>query len=571
MAFERASLFGRPVFFVLTVNWNRAAQRLSDDTLADPELLRAINRGYVSVKVNADLRPDIRERYQTGAWPMVAFLLPNGKPMLSQAQDLSVARPITTTAVDAEKMLFLVNEGRVYWDKWSRLLLDVGDYWVGREAENRPTQGPADLETSDLVARWLLANADRAGGGFGAVPKFVVPAVDEYAALRQARGRGELREHTQTTLELLVASALYDPIEGGVHRLASAPSFRGIHYEKMLGGNAALVRELTFSLREAHSPELRAALSSTAGFIVNVLGRAEGGLWLAQLADSTSPDGGGYWRAEPGQRGDPPPVDRIVLAGANALAGAALLRAGLLLEDEELARSGRAVVAFVHEQAYHPGRGVIHSIEPIGDPSIYLRAQADAALGFVDAYETTGEAMFLEAAKRIVEFVQANLSDPRLGAMRDHLQDPLSIGQLINPRWPVRANARLARTMLRLSWHGLGEEFRERAMEILATYCGELPAFGVHGTEPALAIEEGTAEPLRITISGPPQAAETRALRRAAVNSPWAWTLVLTGDRSANRPSAQLLWRGKQRKVGRADELHRAIDKLTAKPVGAPS
>ena len=77
--FQRATLFGEPVFFLLTVNWNRAAQQLEQATLADRDVLRLINSRYVSLKVNADLRPDIRERYQTGVWPAVAFLLPNGK------------------------------------------------------------------------------------------------------------------------------------------------------------------------------------------------------------------------------------------------------------------------------------------------------------------------------------------------------------------------------------------------------------------------------------------------------------------------------------------------------------
>ena len=426
----------------------------------------------------------------------------------------------------------MLQEGGVYWDGWTGLLLQVGDVWAERESERRPAGGPAEVEASDLATRWLLANADRMNGGFGAFPKYVLPAVHEYAALRWARGQGELGEHTRHTLEVLVASPLFDPVEGGVHRLAGAPSFGAIQYEKMLEGNAALVRELTYALREKDSPELREALEATSRFIVDVLGRPEGGFWLAQSADIRSTDGGGYWQAEQGQRAAPPPVDRTVLAGPSVLAGAALMRAALSLGDDELFGAGRAALDFVHDTAYHPGRGMIHAIEPSGDTAIYLVAQADAALGFADAYETTGDPRFLEAARRIVQFVRANLSDPRLAAMRDSLPDPLAVGLMRNARWPQRPNVRLARAMIRLSWHGLDEPLRQRAMQILSAYCGNITNYGVHGTELALAIEEGNSEPLRVLVSGPAEAPETRALRRAAVNSPWPWTLVSTDDRS---------------------------------------
>jgi hypothetical protein len=122
-AFRRAGLFGQPVFFVLTVNWNRAGQELARSTLQDPEVLHRLNQGYITVLVNADLRPDIRERYQTGGWPVVAFLLPDGNPLLSRVNERGVAKPITTSAVDRESLLFLLREASVYWSRQRAALL----------------------------------------------------------------------------------------------------------------------------------------------------------------------------------------------------------------------------------------------------------------------------------------------------------------------------------------------------------------------------------------------------------------------------------------------------------------
>ena len=54
LTFQRAGLFGRPVLLVLTVGWNRQAQRMDAETLSDPEVARAINDGYVAIRVDAD-------------------------------------------------------------------------------------------------------------------------------------------------------------------------------------------------------------------------------------------------------------------------------------------------------------------------------------------------------------------------------------------------------------------------------------------------------------------------------------------------------------------------------------
>ena len=43
---------------------------------------------------------------------------------------------------------------------------------------------------------------------------------------------------------------LHDRRDGGFHRMAAAPDWGGIQYEKMLEGNVHLMREMVFALRE---------------------------------------------------------------------------------------------------------------------------------------------------------------------------------------------------------------------------------------------------------------------------------------------------------------------------------
>src|SRR5262245_31222535 len=134
LAFRRAELFGHPVFFVLTVNWSRAAQRLAAETLKDPKLARTLTDGYISVVVNADLRPDVRERYQTGNWPVTALLLPDGRPMLTEANERGEPRPITMGELDPARLGYLLEQGTIYLAKWQPHLSELAEKWVAQES-----------------------------------------------------------------------------------------------------------------------------------------------------------------------------------------------------------------------------------------------------------------------------------------------------------------------------------------------------------------------------------------------------------------------------------------------------
>ena len=556
LAFHRAELFGQPVFFVLTVNWSRAAQRLAAETLANPEIARRLTDGYISVVVNADLRPDIRERYQTGSWPVMALLLPDGRPMLSEANERGEPRPITLGELDPARFGYLLDQGTTYLAQSQPRLLQLAETWVAQESPKPAPPAPADATASEPVATWLLANADEEDGGFGAAPKFLVPGLDEYAAWREARELTALRRHSRRTLERFTSSPLFDRRRGGMHRIALAASFGEIQYEKLLVNNAQLLRELVFSLRSRDSAVLRRALRQTTGFLLETLARPEGGFYLAQAADPRSDDGGGFFRGERGS--EPPPIDRLVLAGANATAGAALLRAGTLLDDARVVEAGRGALTLVHERAFRPGRGVAHALEPREEERSYLATQADVALALLDGYETTGFGPWLDAARDIVEFARRNLRDVKSGVFRDALPEPAPFGLLVNPRYPLHPTVRLARAMLRLAAIDHRPSEREEARALLARFSTDLAAYGVHAVDGALAIEEAIGEPLILRIEGRPEDPRVLALRRAAVNSPWPASRVVVGTLEG-QPGVVLEYSGKTERETDAKRLGQAI------------
>ena len=568
LTLQRAVVFNQPIFLLVTVPWNRSAQRMTEEALADPVVLRALNHDFLSLLVSADRRPDIYARYGTGNWPAGSLLLPTGAPMLSQVNAQKVALPITFGPTDVKGVMFNLTEGRKYFDKWQNFLQGMSDVYEKRVDLEEMKPGLVNAKAIDPVVRWLLGNADAKNGGFGLAPKYALPGLMEWAFLREDQNKPAIVGPARSTLIKLAASPLYDKRDGGFHRMAAAPEWGGIQYEKMLEGNVDLMREMVFALREEDDPALRAALTSTARFVTTVLARTSGGFYLAQIADPTSPDGGAYWTAADAVPGKAPPVDKLALAGQNALAGAALIRAGALLSDPALEKAGRAAVELVLERAVAPGRGAAHVIETDLEQGRYLVTQSEVAFGLLDAYEGTGDPRYLAAAKDVAEFVRNNMRAGHETAYRDHMSTGPEFGLLDMPLRPMVDNARLARVFTRLEAQGVLEDGRTVAEDILGNYTGELAVHGVRAIGPGLAIDELLNEPLFVTIEGKADDARVQEIRRAALNLRHGWIVIKSA--AGAEPAATIVWRGGTRRATDPAVLAKELKSLIDARIGAP-
>lgn len=567
-ALQRAVVLNQPIFLLVTVPWSRAAQRMAEEALADPFVLRSLNHDYLSLLVSADRRPDLYARYGTGNWPAISLLLPDGSPMLSQVNPKNVALPITLGSADKKTVMFNLGEGRKYFDRRQDVLQGVSQVYEKRIDLEEATSGSVDAKAIEPVVRWLAGNVDAKNGGFGAAPKYALPGLMEWAFLREDHGHPGTVKSARTTLEKMAAGPLFDARDGGFHRMAASPDWGSIQYEKMLASNVELMRELVFALRSTDDPTLRKALVATARYVTTVLARPTGGFYLAQVADPKSPDGGGYWTAAAHDPAKAPPIDKLVLAGPNALAGAALLRAAALLSDPALEATGRAALDLVIERSFIAGRGAGHVIESEPDRGRYLVTQSEVAFGLLDGYESTGDARYLAAAKDIAEFVRNNMRVGKETAYRDHLAVGAEFGMLDMPLRPMIDNARFARVLVRLALQGASDDGIVAAKEILGTYAGGLVLHGVRAIGPALAIDETLVEPLIVTIEGSARDGTTKALRKAALNLPRGWVVIKTAPGPA--PAATMAWRGGTRRVTDPAALGSSLKQLVSAGIGKP-
>jgi uncharacterized protein len=299
-AFARAKEEDKPVFLSIgysTCHWCHVMERESFEKESVAEVL---NRGFVSIKVDREERPDVDDIYMsavqamtgTGGWPLSLFLLPDGRPFY----------------------------GGTYFppeDRWGRpglvtLLNAISQAWTARreELESSAADMLAHLETGarrvaggeavgaealEEAARSLREQFDPKEGGFGGAPKFP-PAMRLELLIRYFLRTGEpsARGMVETTLAKMAAGGMYDQIGGGFHRYSVDARWLVPHFEKMLYDNAMLARVYLLASRTFGNPDDARIARETLDYLLVEMGPASGGFFAAQDADSDGREGTFY-------------------------------------------------------------------------------------------------------------------------------------------------------------------------------------------------------------------------------------------------------------------------------------
>jgi uncharacterized protein YyaL (SSP411 family) len=71
-AFERAERELKPVLLSLVTAWSDACAAMDRATYTNLSVGRLIEDEFIPVRVDADRRPDLNERYNLGGWPTTA-------------------------------------------------------------------------------------------------------------------------------------------------------------------------------------------------------------------------------------------------------------------------------------------------------------------------------------------------------------------------------------------------------------------------------------------------------------------------------------------------------------------
>ncbi|MFC7276815.1 thioredoxin domain-containing protein [Paractinoplanes rhizophilus] len=264
---------------------------MAHESFEDDDIARAMNDGFVSIKVDREERPDVDAVYMTatqamtgqGGWPMTVFATPDGDPFFCG------------TYFPKAHFGRLLESVREAWrDKRDEVVAQgakVVEAIGGAQLVGGPT-APISAELLAAAVGNLLKDRDKTYGGFGGAPKFP-PHMGMLFLLRhhQRTENAEALEVVRETAERMGRGGIYDQLAGGFARYSVDARWTVPHFEKMLYDNALLLRAYTQLWRLTGDPFAKRIADETTAFLLRDLGTRDGGLASALDADAAGVEG----------------------------------------------------------------------------------------------------------------------------------------------------------------------------------------------------------------------------------------------------------------------------------------
>jgi uncharacterized protein YyaL (SSP411 family) len=415
-AFEEAKQLDRPILLSISAVWCHWCHVMDETSYSHPGVIDLINREYVPIRVDNDVRPDINQRYNMGGWPTTAFLtssgdiLTGGTYMPPDQMASALSRIAGYYRANRPEIVSRVLEGR----KRSGSM-------VARSA------GELDPRLVDSILEAVKTAYDPEYGGFGTAPKF--PQTDAILLLlerAQLQSDPELRKMAEHTLERMAGGGTYDHVEGGFFRYSTLQDWSVPHFEKMLEDHAGLVSALALA-------GLDGVLDSTTGYLDKVLRDPKTGLYAgSQDADEH------YYSMDADERGSQhqPYVDRRIYTAWNAALAIAYLEASLLRERPTLKDRAAQLLDRLFRDRYTPGAGLTHTEGATGQ----LGDQVWGLWAAVRAYQSGLGERWQSTAVDIATHLDERYADPELGGYFDHAGDD-GLGRLGERIKPLAENS----------------------------------------------------------------------------------------------------------------------------------
>ncbi|TMD74339.1 MAG: thioredoxin domain-containing protein [Chloroflexi bacterium] len=457
-AFEQARQTGRPILLSISAVWCHWCHVMDETTYSHAGVIDLINREYVPVRVDNDVRPDINQRYNMGGWPTTAFLTASGD-ILTGATYLPPDQ--MATALTQISTYYRGNQAEIA----SRVL----------EARKRAASGVArsagelDAGLVDLILDAVKSAYDPEYGGFGNAPKF--PQTDaillllEQFVLRSDPDLGRMAVHT---LEQMTGGGTYDQVEGGFFRYSTTQDWSVPHYEKMLEDHAGLVQALALA-------GMADALDRTTGYLDRVLRDPKTGLYGgSQDADEH------YYSMDAEERAQStaPFVDRRIYTSWNA-ALAVAMSSPFMGKYPAKPGDGAGVhhlLESLFKRAYRRGEGMTHA-EGVGGQ---LGDQVWSLWAAVRAYQHGLGEKWMQVALDLAAHLDDRYADSQLGGYFDHAGGD-ELGRLGERIKPIAENSVAAMALIELDILAgdPSAPYRERARKALESVAALPQSYGL--------------------------------------------------------------------------------------------
>ncbi len=370
---------------------------MAHESFEDGEVARELNRYFVPVKVDREERPDVDGVYMRaceamtggGGWPTSIFMDADGKPFYAG------------TYFPKHVFLQLIHSVGEAWRTDRARLIAGGDAVVAVLADMCGETDPVSAEAlTEKAVRRFNRTFDPEYGGFGAAPKF--PSAHNLTFLLRAAPH-----MAGKTLLMLYRGGIFDHIGGGFMRYSTDRYWLVPHFEKMLYDNALLMLAYLHANEATEKSLYRGVAERIFAYLEAEMRAPEGGYYAAQDADSEEGEGR-YYLFTPdeihnllGREDGEAFCRRYGITPQGNFEGRSVPN---LLAAEQLTGAADVLLPKVYD--YRRARPL-----PQTDTKLLTGWNALAAAACAAAYRILREERYLLAARRVLMFIEHNLTD----------------------------------------------------------------------------------------------------------------------------------------------------------------
>jgi uncharacterized protein len=506
---------------------------MAHESFEDEATAQVMNELFVNIKVDREERPDIDQIYmnalhllgEQGGWPLTMFLTPAAEPVWGGTyfpKESRFGRPAFVDVLREVSRLFREEPNRIEQNR-AALLSRLAD--KARPA-GKVTIGLKEL---DAAATQVGNMFDRVNGGLRGAPKFPQPAILEMlwrAGLRTNDAR--FFEAVEHSLERMSEGGIYDHLCGGFSRYSVDERWLVPHFEKMLYDNAQLLELLTLAWQHSGKPLFAQRARETVGWLAREMTTGDGAFCASLDADSEGeegkfyvwsknqiieligPDAGEFFarhydvtdegnfeghnilnrlKSLPRSEADEsrlaslravlldaragrvrPGLDDKVLADWNGLMIAALVNAGVILEEPSWLDMAKRAFDFIARKMTK-GERLGHSWR---DGKLLFPGLASDFAAMIRAalalYEATGDGRFLERALAWQSAFDSHYADPDTGGYylsADDASDLLLRPHSTQDDATPNPNSVAAQNLVRLATLAGNDTWREKADSLI--------------------------------------------------------------------------------------------------------
>jgi uncharacterized protein YyaL (SSP411 family) len=493
--FSRATAEQRFVILDLEAVWCHWCHVMEKTTYADPEVTELLASKYIPVRVDQDANPDMSSRYGDWGWPATIVFAPDGT-------EIAKIRGY----IEPSRMQALL-----------KAIIDDPSPGpsVGEAFEIKPSASVfLTREQRAELTRTIDESYEDGLGGWGENQKYIDPDSMDYAMTRAEAGDGVAAKRARQTLD--AATALIDPVWGGVFQYSEGGSWTKPHFEKIMPFQAQYLRQYSQAYALWRDEKYLAAARDIERYLAGFLTSPDGAFYVSQDADlDHDTDGHKYYALGDADRRKlgMPRIDKNLYARENGWAISGLSAFYNVTNDANVLAIAERTAKWVNANRAMPGGGFRHGDKDRGGP--FLGDSLAMGQAFLDLYAATGNRDWLAQAARAGDFIGVNFKDEAGGFFSSKTSEG-KVGVFAKPSKHSDDQIQLARFMNLLNRYfdnNVYKDYASHAMRYLTGVSAEMVR-----TMPGvlLADEELAVEPTHMTIVGHKDDPRAQALHAAA-------------------------------------------------------